>query len=155
MSVRFAKAEDLDRVNELRKQVNDLHSEALPAIFKKGFPEELRDYVFAIFGDPLKKILVCERDDAICGVAILNHITRPSTPFMHERDFLDIDEFCVDEACRRQGVASELIDFISDYAKSQGFDRIELNKWEFNSGALEFYEAAGFTTYRRYMEKKL
>ena len=24
--------------------------------------------------------------------------------------------------------------------------------WEFNEGALKFYESIGFTTYRRYME---
>ena len=36
-----------------------------------------------------------------------------------------------------------------------GFDRIELNMWEFNRDALAFYEAAGFVTYRRYLELKL
>ena len=71
---------------------------------------------------------------------------------MYERDFLDIDEFCVDEACRRQGVASAMIRFIRDFAKERGYHRIELNMWEFNREALAFYEAAGFTTFRRYME---
>lgn len=56
---------------------------------------------------------------------------------------------------RRQGVATALIDFVKAYAREKGFGRIELNKWEFNHGALAFYEAAGFTTYRRYLEMKL
>ena len=71
---------------------------------------------------------------------------------MYERDFLDIDEFCVDEAYRRKGAATELIAFIKSYAKEKGFHRIELNMWEFNQGALAFYEAVGFKTFRRYME---
>jgi len=71
---------------------------------------------------------------------------------MKERDFLDIDEFCVDEAFRRQGIASAMIEFIRRFAKEKGFHRIELNMWEFNEGALAFYEAVGFRTYRRYME---
>ena len=29
---------------------------------------------------------------------------------------------------------------------------IELNMWEFNKDALAFYEAVGFSTFRRYME---
>ena len=70
---------------------------------------------------------------------------------MFERELLDIDEFCVDEAYRRQGIATELIGFIRDYAKEEGFARLELNMWEFNGGALACYEAAGFRTYRRYM----
>ena len=39
---------------------------------------------------------------------------------MYERDYMDIDEFCVDEAHRRQGVASEMIAFIRAYAKENG-----------------------------------
>jgi Acetyltransferases len=155
MSVRFAAEADLERVNELRKQVNDLHSAALPRIFKKGFSDELRDHIHTIFNDPLQRIAVCERGGIVCGYAIINHIIRQENLYMHKRDYLDIDEFGVDEAHRRQGIASEMIDFISDYARSLGFDRIELNMWEFNRGALEFYEAEGFETYRRYMEKKL
>ena len=142
--VRFAQYEDLERVNDLRKQVNDLHVSGRPDVFKPGFPEELQNYVYSIFRDPLKKIVVCEKDGMISGFAVLNHITRPETPFMLERDYLDIDEF-----------ASAMIRFIADYAKREGFDRIELNMWEFNRSALEFYEAVGFTTYRRYMELEL
>ena len=74
---------------------------------------------------------------------------------MFERDFLDIDEFAVDESCRRQGAASAMVRFILDFAKEKGFRRVELNMWEFNRGALAFYEAAGFRTFRRYMEVKL
>lgn len=74
---------------------------------------------------------------------------------MREREYLDVDEFCVDEAYRRTGAATELITFIRDVAKERGFDRIELNMWEFNQEALAFYEAVGFTTYRRYLEMKL
>ena len=37
-------------------------------------------------------------------------------------------------------------------AREDELDRIELNMWEFNAPALAFYEAAGFETYRRYME---
>ena len=88
----------------------------------------------------------------IIGFAVLSHIRRPENPYMYERDFLDIDEFCVDEACRHQGVAREMMDFVKAYAKEKGFSKIELNMWEFNRDALACYEALGFSTYRRYME---
>ncbi len=155
VTVRFAREDELDRVNELRKQVNDLHVAGEPEIFKPGFCDELRDYVHVIWEDPQKEIAVAEQEGEICGFAVLNHINRPENPFMFERDYLDIDEFGVDENCRRKGVASEMIRFIRDWAKEQGFSRLELNMWAFNRGALAFYEAAGFTTYRRYMEMPL
>ena len=150
--VRRARENELERVNELRMQVNALHVAGKPEVFKPGFPEELRNYIYAIHKDPEQFIAVAEKDGTICGFAVLHHINRPENPFMKERDFLDIDEFCVDEAFRRQGVASEMIDFIREFAKEKGFHRIELNMWEFNQDALAFYEAAGFQTFRRYME---
>ena len=108
--------------------------------------------IYAIHKDPEQFIAVAEKDGTICGFAVLHHINRSETPFMKERDFLDIDEFCVDEAFRRLGIASEMIAFIREFAKEKGFHRIELNMWEFNRDALAFYEAAGFQTFRRYME---
>lgn len=155
MLIRFAKPEDLERVNELRIQVNDLHVKGRPETFKPDFPNELRDHIYTVFNDPRQRIAVCEMDGSICAFAVLNHITRPENPFMFERDFLDVDEFCVDEAFRRRGVGAKMIAFICDHAKSLGFDRVELNMWEFNKEALDFYESVGFSTYRRYMEKKL
>ena len=150
--VRWARENELERVNELRMQVNALHVAGKPEVFKPGFPEELRNYIYAIHKDPEQFIAVAVKDGTICGFVVLHHINRPENPFMKERDFLDIDEFCVDEAFRRQGVASEMIDFIREFAKEKGFHRIELNMWEFNQEALAFYEAAGFQTFRRYME---
>ena len=152
MEIRFANEDDLDKVNVLRKQVNDLHVAGKPDVFKPGFAKELSEYIKVIWNDPEQKIVVADEDGVLCGFAILHHINKPETPYMKERDFLDIDEFCVDENHRRQGVATNLIAFIKDYAKENGFHRLELNMWEFNKNALAFYESVGFETFRRYME---
>ncbi|MBQ7919848.1 MAG: GNAT family N-acetyltransferase [Lachnospiraceae bacterium] len=150
--VRFAKEEDLARVNELREVVNDVHTEGRPDIFKPGFCDELRDYIYEIWEAENKDIIVAERDGVICGFACVHFVDKPESPYINARKFYDIEEFCVDEAFRRQGVATELIDFIKEDAKRRGMKRLELNMWEFNQGALAFYESVGFKTYRRYME---
>lgn len=155
MNVRLAKESELSRINELRKQVNDIHAAGKPEVFKPGFSQELQDVIINIWNDPEKEIVVAEDDGVIVGYAVLYHINKPENPFMFERDYLDIDEFGVDEACRRKGVATAMIGFIREYAKEKEIHRIELNMWEFNEDALAFYEAAGFSTYRRYMEMYL
>lgn len=152
MVIRFAKEDELERINVLRKQVNDLHVEGKPDVFKPGFNEELQNYVYYIFKDPEQKIVVADKDGEICGFAILHHIYKPENPFMKVRDFLDIDEFCVDEKHRREGIATAMVEFIKNFAIDQGYHRLELNMWEFNQDAMAFYEAAGFETFRRYME---
>ncbi len=155
VTVRPARAEDLEAVNVLRRQVNALHAAGKPEVFKSGFSDELRDHVRTDLTDPLRGLAVAERDGKIVGYACLRRITRPETPCMHERDYLDIDEFGVDEGCRRQGVGTALVRFIRACAADRGIKRIESNMWEFNGTALRFYEAAGFETYRRYMEMKI
>ena len=150
--IRLANENDLSRVNELRKQVNDLHAAGKPEVFKPGFSQEMRDFIFRIWNDPERDIVVAERNGVIRGFAVLHHIIRPESPAKWEQNFLDIDEFGVDAAYRRQGIASEMIAFIREFAIQKGYSRIELNMWEFNKEALAFYEAVGFTTFRRYME---
>lgn len=155
INIRFAKENELARVNELRKQVNDLHVEGKPEIFRAGFNDELRDFIYKIWKDPKQKIVVAELNGVVCGFAVLHHIHRPENPFMRERDFMDVDEFCVDKEYRRQGIATKMISFIRNYTKEKGIKRLELNMWEFNQDALAFYEAVGFKTYRRYMEMEM
>lgn len=155
MTVRFANETDLPAVNRLRMQVNELHVTGRPETFRPGFPPELADHVYTVFRDPDRDILVAEEEGEIRGFAVLHEIRRPENPFMFERHFLDVDEFGVDEAYRRRGVGRALIERAKAIARDRGFDRLELNMWEFNQGALEFYEALGFETYRRYMEIKL
>ena len=155
INIRFAKENELARVNELRKQVNDLHVEGKPEIFRAGFNDELRDFIYKIWKDPEQKIVVAELNGVVCGFAILHHIHRPENPFMRERDLMDVDEYCVDKEYRRQGIATKMISFIRNYTKEKGIKRLELNMWEFNQDALAFYEAVGFKTYRRYMEMKV
>ena len=86
ITVRFAREEDLERVNELRKQVNDLHVAGRPDVFKLGFCDELRDYLYVIWKSPEQKIVVAEAGGTVCGFAVLNHIVRPENPFMFVRD---------------------------------------------------------------------
>ena len=110
--IRFAKESELVRVNELRKLVNDLHVEGKPEIFRAGFNDELRDFIYKIWKDPEQKIVVAELNGVVCGFAVLHHIHRLENPFMLERDFMDVDEFCVDKEYRRQGIATKMMSFI-------------------------------------------
>ena len=66
-----------------------------------------------------------------------------------------LKEFGVDENFRRMGVATKLINFCKQEAKNRGVDRLELDVWEFNEGAMKFYDSVGFKTYREYKEMNI
>ena len=82
-------------------------------------------------------------------------IKTPATPYRPARHYLEVDEIGVDESVRRQGVGRKMFEEIRCIAMKKGFKRIELNMWDFNEAALKFYEAIGFSTYRRYMEMEI
>ena len=150
--VRYATREELERVNELRKIVNEVHCIGRPDIFKAGFCKELREFVYTLWEGNNSDVIVVLRDNEICGYACVDYVDRPESPYNLARRFYHINEFGVDEKYRRQGVATELFDFIKKEATSKNFDKVELDMWEFNDGALKFYESVGFITYRRFME---
>lgn len=152
ITVRPASRDELERVNELRRQVNDVHVSGRPDIFRPGFTEELRDHIFEQFDSGAYTVFVAEADGTIAGFAVTTVVDKPLSPYNNARRFYRVDEFGVDEAYRRKGVASALVVVMKDDAKAKGLNRIELDMWEFNEGARAFYEAVGFTTYRRYME---
>ena len=150
--IRYAAREDLPQVNELRSQVNRLHAEGRPDIFRPGFCEELRERVYAEFEGEDSDVIVAVNGGTVCGFLIARYIRRPESPYCHPREFCRVEEFGVSPAYRRQGIGTALIAFCAEEAKEKGFSKMELDVWEFNEDAREFYKAAGFQTYRRYME---
>ena len=152
--VRFALPQDAEEINVLRKEVNDLHVAGRPNHFKAGFGKELQDHVYMYLAGGFGYAAVDEEDGQIVGMVMVDYIDRPESPYRYAERFAHIAEICVDEKHRRQGVGKRLLDFVKADAKAKGFSRIELDVWAFND-ALAFYEAEGYTVFRRFLELRL
>ncbi len=150
--VRFAEEKDLVIINELRKQVNDIHVEGRPDVFKAGFGTEIRDFAKVILDGENSDIIIAERNGIICGMVCVDYVNKPETPYSKARRFYHVQEIAVDVNHRRQGVAKELLEFMIADAKKRKLGKIELDVWEFNDSAIEFYQAVGFRQMRRWME---
>ena len=149
--IRLAEMRDKEALNRLRRQVNDLHVQGRPDVFKPGFGPEIRDHADLYLKKEIGYAAVEEIDDAIAGMVMVDYIERPENPYNLARRFVHIAEICVDERFRRQGVGKKLLNYVKADARAKGYDRIELDVWSFND-ALAFYEAQGFSTFRRFME---
>lgn len=55
-----------------------------------------------------------------------------------------LNMIAVDPNVRRQGIASRLVDFVDERARSEGYDRVTLHVWADNATACSFYRAKGF-----------
>ena len=68
---------------------------------------------------------------------------------------LYIDDLCVDEDCRGQGIGRKMYEYVRSYAKDTGCYHITLNVWEMNPRARKFYESIGMKPLKTYMEDVL
>ena len=114
-----------------------------PDIFKPGFGPELAGHVYEQFESDCFGVIVAVLDGSIAGFATVQYVHRPESAFNLPRDFYHVEEFGVDTAHRRKGVASALVEYMRSDARRRGFHRIDLDVWAFNDGALAFYESGG------------
>ena len=150
--VRPASYEELARINEIRRYVNDVHVNGRSDIFRPGFSAELEQILYKRYETENWVILAAEVEGQIAGFAAVEYLDRPESPYNLARKMYHVEEFGVDPDFHRRGVATALVEYMKKDAAERGYPRIELDMWEFNQGALAFYENVGFQTYRRYME---
>ena len=147
--IRLGVKDDIEKVNILRKQVNDLHVKGEPKIFK-GFTNELKEYVNTFIQDKNKMLLVFEEDGEIISYAMLEILEKPETSYRFAIKFLEIHEICVDLNCRSKGIGQQMMEKIRQIAKEKNLNEIQLDCWSFNHKALKFYEKQEFKRYREY-----
>ena len=152
INVRYAEKADLGEVNRLRMQVSSLHSAARPDIFRADICDEMEAIVYRKYESEAADVIVAQTNNEICGFAVIEYVSVPVTPYTVSYSYCHIDEFGVDEAHRRKGIAACMIEFIKEEAGKRGLQRIDLDVWDFNKGAVDFYENAGFSAYKRSME---
>ena len=71
------------------------------------------------------------------------------------RYYASIDDLVVRESWRQRGVGRALMARAEQWARERGLETIEFGVWEFNAGAIRFYEQLGYTTLSRTMSKPL
>ena len=154
-SVRRAEARDIPAILNLLVQVDMVHHNGRPDLFKgpatKYSAEELR----AIIADDETPVFVCadERDRVLGhGFCVMQH---SGGRLMVEHTTVYIDDICVDEKARGQGVGKALYEHILAFAREQGAYNVTLNVWSCNPGAAAFYEKLGLTPYKTGMEQIL
>ena len=154
MAIRLAETKDIPALIELLQQVGQVHHEIRPDIFQPTCQKYDEGALAELLQDESRPVFVAE-DEKVRGYCfcILRFFEGESV--MTDRRELYIDDLCVDENCRGQGVAKALYAYVTDYAKSIGCTFITLNVWNGNDNAMKFYEKAGLTPRSVTMEMKL
>ena len=155
MEIRKADVRDIPGMIELLKQVGEVHHVIRPDIFRAGAQKYNESDLEALLKDPDRPIFVAAKGGFVAGYCFCIHQNTTGDSVLMDSRELYIDDLCVAEGCRGQGIAKALYDHTLEYAKKCGCTAITLNVWQGNDTALRFYEKAGFTPRKTYMEVKL
>jgi ribosomal protein S18 acetylase RimI-like enzyme len=151
--IRKAQISDNKGVLRLLEQIAELHHKERPDIFKSDTKKYTREEFEDILRDENKPVFVAvDVQDNVLGYVFCMVINYKSHAVFKDYHSLYIDDFCVDESVRGQNIGKNLFEAVKSHAMEIGVYNIDLNVWEFNEGAIKFYETCGFTTQRRRME---
>ena len=154
-SVRRAEIRDIPAILDLLVQVDQVHHNGRPDLFKGPATKYSAEELERIFTDEDTPVFVCTGEDG----RVLGHgfcvMQRSGGQLMVEHTTLYIDDICVDEAARGQGVGRALYEHILAYARAKDCYNVTLNVWSCNPGAMAFYEKLGLVPYKTGMEKIL
>lgn len=141
ITIKIPQIEDFNRINELAKQVHELHVNWRPDLFlsveevlsKENFEKMIQ----------AKEIFVAKIEDEIAGYITFN-IKEKDNPNMRYRKQLQIEAICIDEKTRGKGIGTQLLKHVKQYGKENDCTDIYLTVNEENVSAIKMYEQFGF-----------
>lgn len=149
--IRKANNADIQRIIELLHQVNMVHFEKRPDLFKPHTTKYNEQELAALLADESKPIFVYD-DGTVQGYAFCQINEIKDNILLQDIKTLYIDDICVDENARGKHIGKALYEYVRDYALSIGCYNITLNVWEGNDAALCFYRNMGMQVQKTTME---
>ena len=151
-AVRLAVEADAAPLSSLNADVQALHAEALPWLFKPPGPETFTPAdASALLAKPDNLVFLAEVGSDPAGYAYAEVVRRAETPLRYAYDEVHLHHISVRPAWRRRGVGEALIDAARQAASQRGIALLTLSAWSFNEGAWAFFRRQGFTTYNERM----
>ena len=153
--IRRAEEKDIPKIGKLLTQVDLVHHNGRPDIFKIGrkYSEgELKE----LLKDTQRPILVAvDEQDQVMGYCFCIYQQHVDNAVLTDIKTLYIDDLCVDEELRGKHIGRELYEAAVTLARENGCYNLTLNVWSCNPSAMAFYESCGLIPQKVGMERIL
>ncbi|MCI8626995.1 MAG: GNAT family N-acetyltransferase [Lachnospiraceae bacterium] len=156
--LRLPKPGEAEAIERILQQVQKLHIQMRPDIYKPVSPMMTEERLAALIEEKTALVAVCrqetEQEETIVAYAdwMLREYQSPTHVF---RRILYLDTLAVEEQWRGQGIGTRMLDWIKEHAREKGMDGIELQVNGRNLDARRMYERQGFGEKSVNMEIKL
>lgn len=155
MNIRRAVESDIPDLLRLLVQVCNVHQNIRPDIFQLDGVKYTEPVLRQLLQDDAAPIYAAMEGETLLGYCFCKWKSYHGSTVCTNRKELYIDDLCVDEAHRGQGVASALYRFVRELARQEGCSFVTLNVWSGNEGAMKFYEKMGLRPRSIMMEMPL
>ncbi|MCL9774944.1 GNAT family N-acetyltransferase [Vibrio methylphosphonaticus] len=159
-TIRSAKADDLETLNDLMYELHQYHHQAVPEDFKSADEVQQEKSIARYLDSPECLVLVLTVDGAepsanpIVGFItaqfceLLSPISRPCLVG-------NIDELFVLPSYRQHGYGQALLAKAELRLRELGASQILVEVWDFNQAALDLYKKEGFFSHIHCLRKKI
>jgi diamine N-acetyltransferase len=145
--IREAAADDYESLCELFDEVDALHRDNLPHLFRKSMsPFWEETYDLGLITDEDVGLFVAEVNQTVVGYVHAVMRDTPAMPILVPRRYAVVDGLGVRSDFRGGGIGRKLMHRIHEWAAVKGAIAIELNVYEFNENAREAFAAMGYST---------
>ena len=149
--IRTLNIDELAALLPLSRQVNDIHVAAHP---EQYHAQATNSEVLTFFAEKLDagaQIFVADGDSGFKGFLLAIPVEREQTPFLRAARYVELDQICVDQACRGQGVGKELVSAMEAWMRDAGFSEWKTTVHSFNVHSQNLMTGQGAeTTVGRY-----
>lgn len=148
IAITVAVVDDAPLIAALNRDVQQLHAELEPAVFRSDAPaEELAAHFAAMLAVPENQFRIATTEAGPSGYIWFELQDRPQTALTRPRRRCYIHHLSVKVSARRQGIASALLDRAEREAQVAGFADVALSAWVANRPAQAFFASRGFTPF--------
>ena len=151
--IRRARECDMKDINRLLVQVNMVHHQGRPDLFRAGKKKYTDEQLRELIHDDSRPIFVAVDDqERVLGYAFCIFEQHLDDNILTDIRTLYIDDLCVDETIRGQHIGKSLYEAVLAFARESGCYNVTLNVWTLNEGAMKFYEKCGLKPQKVGME---
>ncbi len=152
MQIRLANLDDADIISALNADVQRIHAEALPHLFKlpskDTFPSSMiRDWL----ADASHYIYVGYLAGQAIGYIYAEVRYQPETSSRYAMESIYIHHISLKPEYQAKGYGEKLMDAVKALAQEKGISKIALDVWSFNAKAKAFFKKQGFENYNERM----
>ena len=151
--IRRARECDMKDINRLLVQVNMVHHQGRPDLFRAGKKKYTDEQLRELIHDDSRPIFVAVDDqERVLGYAFCIFQQHLDDNILTDIRTLYIDDLCVEETIRGQHIGKSLYEAVLAFARESGCYNVTLNVWTLNEGAMKFYEKCGLKPQKVGME---